>query len=308
MDSRDRFLDPIGWLREKIFESGLENIFKRYYGMYRGIVVDVKDPKKNGRVRIQVPALGHFKPADVPKNNWALPCMNVSVGDPDKTDKQVHGDFDPPELWDQVWVQFENGDSRYPVYMGGWIPDMEVKGKEEIYSEGNKVKVRRTRGGHQIRMSDKKDDVSVSIIKGNGKGEKEKISIIIDNGGKITMKSKEGFVSIEEDSIVVKTKSGAKVDLSGANVSIEDASGDKVLLESGNVKIIGKSQIKISAPIVDIDGSLVKIAKNAGQSAMTGEQFQTIFSTHTHPDKGLPPTPSPPITPGNGLSNRVKIG
>ena len=77
-----------------------------YYGKYRALVTDVKDPEKRGRIRVQCPkVLGDAKSA------WCEPCVPVSY--------DLGGDFAIPKVGEFVWVEFEAGDANYPIYTGG---------------------------------------------------------------------------------------------------------------------------------------------------------------------------------------------
>ncbi len=88
----------------------LELVHQRYWGKYRGIVVDNDDAEKLGRVQVQVPAvLGEVA-------RWALPCV------PYAGDKV--GFFCPPEAGAHVWVEFEGGDPTRPIWVGCfWAKD-----------------------------------------------------------------------------------------------------------------------------------------------------------------------------------------
>ena len=71
----------------------------KYYGKYRGFVADNKDPDKKGRLRIRIPSvLGDQV------SGWALPCAPFT------------GWFMIPEPDKPVWVEFEEGDLRRPIW------------------------------------------------------------------------------------------------------------------------------------------------------------------------------------------------
>lgn len=80
---------------------------KRYYGKYRGLVMENVDPLQIGRVLVQVPALAGELPS-----TWALPCVPAAG--------IQSGIFIVPPIESQVWVEFEQGDSNYPVWTGGF--------------------------------------------------------------------------------------------------------------------------------------------------------------------------------------------
>ncbi len=79
----------------------------RYYGKYRGQVLDNLDPLQLGRVMAQVPALAGETPI-----TWALPCVPAAG--------LQAGIFVVPPIGSQIWVEFEQGDPDYPIWTGGF--------------------------------------------------------------------------------------------------------------------------------------------------------------------------------------------
>lgn len=82
---------------------------RKYIGPYYGIVEATTDPFEIGRCRVRVYTVFGDE-AQTPCNAlpWAAPCFPGFM-------------FMPPQVGDAVWVQFQEGDARYPVYMG-WMP------------------------------------------------------------------------------------------------------------------------------------------------------------------------------------------
>src|SRR5580658_9805159 len=80
---------------------------KRYYGKYRGLVVENIDPMQIGRVLVQVPDVLGVVPS-----SWAMPCVHAAG--------IQSGMFMVPPIGSQVWVEFEQGDSNYPIWTGGF--------------------------------------------------------------------------------------------------------------------------------------------------------------------------------------------
>jgi hypothetical protein len=80
-----------------------------FFGMYRGTVFDNVDPKRLGRVYVQVPQVLADKVA------LATPCAAFAG--------PACGLFAVPENEAPVWVQFEGGDPAHPIYMGGFWDD-----------------------------------------------------------------------------------------------------------------------------------------------------------------------------------------
>jgi hypothetical protein len=78
-----------------------------YYGKYRGFVIENIDPEQIGRVLVQVPDVFGELPS-----SWAMPCVPAAG--------IQSGCFIVPPIGSQVWVEFEQGDSDYPIWTGGF--------------------------------------------------------------------------------------------------------------------------------------------------------------------------------------------
>ncbi len=79
----------------------------RYYGKYRGTVVNNIDPMQMGRLTVQVPDVKGLIPS-----TWAMPCFPISG-------KQM-GAYMIPQIGAGVWVEFEQGDPDFPIWSGCW--------------------------------------------------------------------------------------------------------------------------------------------------------------------------------------------
>ena len=80
---------------------------EKYYGIYRGTVINNIDPMMLGRIMATVPDAGGIIPS-----TWATPCVPLAG-------KQM-GTFMVPQIGAGVWIQFEAGDADRPVWTGGW--------------------------------------------------------------------------------------------------------------------------------------------------------------------------------------------
>jgi uncharacterized protein involved in type VI secretion and phage assembly len=81
---------------------------KRYYGKYRGTVINNIDPMQLGRLLVQVPDVLGLTPS-----SWASPCVPLAgaTGAP-------MGVYLVPTIGAGVWVEFEQGDPEYPLWVG----------------------------------------------------------------------------------------------------------------------------------------------------------------------------------------------
>ncbi len=80
---------------------------QRFYGKYRGTVVNNVDPLQIGRIQAIVPDVSGVSPT-----SWAMPCVPVAGINT--------GVFTVPQLGSGVWVEFEHGDPDRPIWVGGF--------------------------------------------------------------------------------------------------------------------------------------------------------------------------------------------
>ena len=83
----------------------------RFYGVYRGTVVNNIDPLQIGRIQATVPDVSGLTPT-----TWAMPCLPFTG--------KAMGAFMVPQIGSGVFLQFEAGDPDRPVWMGGWWGDV----------------------------------------------------------------------------------------------------------------------------------------------------------------------------------------
>ena len=90
-------------MTDTLLQDLLEHVRGRYYGKYRGVVVDVDAATM--RVKASVPAvLGGVT------SGWAAPCVPYAG-------PQV-GFLMLPDVGSGVWIEFEGGDVSFPIWTG----------------------------------------------------------------------------------------------------------------------------------------------------------------------------------------------
>ncbi|HFE32028.1 MAG TPA: baseplate assembly protein [Gammaproteobacteria bacterium] len=77
----------------------------KYYGKYRGMVLNNVDPLQMGRLQVQVPDVAGLVPT-----TWAMPCAPIAG--------LQNGMFALPVIGSGVWVEFEQGDPEHPIWVG----------------------------------------------------------------------------------------------------------------------------------------------------------------------------------------------
>jgi hypothetical protein len=129
---------------ESLLYDLAEQSRSRHYGKYRGLVRDVDDPLKLGRIRASVPSV--YGDQDSP---WALPAVPFAG--------PAHGLVLLPEVDDGVWIEFEAGDISRPVWTGFWW------GSDEMPDpQGEKVRRLVTPNGLTLAMDDDQSTITLS--------------------------------------------------------------------------------------------------------------------------------------------------
>jgi hypothetical protein len=127
----------------------------RYFGKYRGLVTDVDDPKKMGRIRAKVPSVF----GDGVTSPWALPCTPYA-GD-------GVGNYMIPPVAAGIWIEFEAGDISQPIWSGCWWGKDELPKDENGTRASPPVKIIRTDEGLMVSLDDDKQTITLSDKNGN---------------------------------------------------------------------------------------------------------------------------------------------
>jgi uncharacterized protein involved in type VI secretion and phage assembly len=270
-------------MSEAIPARVLQRAEGRYYGKYRGIVVDNGDPQSRGRVRLRVPAvLGNET------TGWALPCVPFG-GSPDS------GLFAVPEVEATVWVEFEAGDPSYPIWVGAFWTDTPDRSGDGDLGDW-RTRTLRTVGGQVVRLDDEDGATSVTIRHHSG------ASVVIDDDGTIVLSDAGGEV--------------VTLDAQGPGIRLEDASGNVVRTSSSGTTIdngtgasieLSGPSITLKATTIAIDGQVVQVG-GGGEPVLKGSTFLQGYLAHTHPTGVGPSGPPVPTTEPTSLSVKVQTG
>jgi hypothetical protein len=164
------------------------NETKKYYGKYRGTVLQNIDPMQMGRIVVIVPDVSAVLPS-----SWAMPCVPIAG-------KQM-GSYFVPQIGSGVWVEFEQGDPDYPIWTGCfWGSAAEVPA---LALAGNPL--------------------SPSIVLGTGLMNTVAVSDVPGPTGGIMLKSTTGaFILVNDTGIYIQNGKGASVTLVGPTVTINE--------------------------------------------------------------------------------------
>lgn len=254
---------------EKVVASLVQKIEYRFYGKYRGFVVDNADPEQLGRLKVKVPSvLGN----DV-VTGWAVPCVPYG-GDANL------GFLFIPEVNAGVWVEFEEGDLEFPIWVGTfWSKpggESELpKPNEADGSEHGSVqdpptrKIIKTKKGHTIQFEDADGEEMITIFEAT-------------NSHVVTM---------NKDGIKITDGVGNEIKMDGQGLICKDKNDNAITMDSSGITI---------------KSNQIKIGENATEPLVLGNQLKTalnnwvntVFATHMHTGNlGAPTTPPLPGAP-----------
>ena len=160
----------------------------KYFGKFRGTVMNNQDPIGTGRIQALVPDVFGDRPSD-----WALPCLPLAGKDT--------GTFVVPAIGSNVWVEFERGDPHFPIWVGGFwgnASDM-PQGGSNPGPAGSRIVIQ-TQMRNSITVSD-----------------------FDDGTGGILLQSRDGAsVRIDHAGITIQNGQGASIRLVGPTVDINN--------------------------------------------------------------------------------------
>jgi len=114
----------------------------QFTGKYRGTVTNNQDPQNRGRLAVQVSDV-----SNVQTSTWALPCAHFAGNQ--------SGFFSVPPVGANVWVEFEQGNSDYPIWSGCfWGSGGEVPTQATSAPPGVQSIVLQSVGGNILMLSD----------------------------------------------------------------------------------------------------------------------------------------------------------
>ncbi|MBN1875047.1 MAG: baseplate assembly protein [Anaerolineae bacterium] len=175
---------------QELLEQLLDFVRSRYFGKYRGTVVDNSDPTGRGRLQVQTPAvLGDLQV-------WAMPCVPYA-GD-------GVGFYSLPEPGTGVWVEFEGGDPSYPIWTGCFWADNQLPDESDAA-----IKIWKTES-LTLRLDDANDELLAEATSGS------KITIASD----VITASGGATHTVGSSGVTSDSGGSGKVEITSASVSV----------------------------------------------------------------------------------------
>jgi uncharacterized protein involved in type VI secretion and phage assembly len=164
------------------------NNVNKFFGKYRGVVIDNVDPLQTGRLMVQVPDVSNILPS-----TWAMPCLPFAG--------IQSGLYAVPEIGSTVWVEFEQGNPDYPIWVGCfWGTAADVPALALAGAPGLQQIVVQTTGQNTLLISD-----------------------VPGPTGGIMLKSSTGaLISVSDIGITISNGQGATIAMTGPAVTINE--------------------------------------------------------------------------------------
>lgn len=158
-----------------------------FFGKYRATVINNIDPMQMGRLMVQVPDVSNVLPS-----TWAMPCLPFAG--------TQSGMFVLPAIGSGVWVEFEQGNSDYPIWVGCyWGSAGEVPAMAQAGPPGVQAIVIQTTGQNTLMISD-----------------------VPGPTGGILLQSNSGAMIAINDVGITITNGAATIELTGPSVTVND--------------------------------------------------------------------------------------
>lgn len=237
-------------------------------GVVVGVVTNLNDPDKLGRVKVKYPWLD-----DTQESDWArLAQPGAGNG---------RGLFLPPEVNDEVLIAFEQGDFNRPYVIGG-LWNTKDKPPAAAVAEG-KVTLRtlKTRAGHVIELGEDDGGNKGYILLKTATG---RLITISDTDKQIQIKSDKHTLTLDDQGQAVKIESGGTLELKGSGQKLSfsqsgieiSGPGGKLQIATGGIELTANTNLTMkgnanvdvqanamlnikSSAILNIQGTLVKI-------------------------------------------------
>jgi len=190
---------------------------QRENGIVIGVVQDLDDPERLGRVRVRLPHLNDEL------TDWSRQATPMGGRD--------RGLFFRPEVGDEVLVACEQGDPRRTVVVGALWSKADPPPEDDGRATDNNWRFFRSRSGHLLKFDDTSGAERIEIV-GSGDGHKLVIDVsgkaiqISCSSGDVSISAPAGQVSIDADRVSITAKSsmtldgGTKLTAKGATVAI----------------------------------------------------------------------------------------
>lgn len=245
-------------------------------------VVDNRDPKNMGRVKVQF-VWQQLEDHPQDKTSGWLRVQTPHAGSSEIVAKD-RGFFFIPEIDDQVMVGYEYGDPDRPFVMGSLY---HVNNTDGMVGE-NTLKALRTRSGHILEFNDDEGgdwgitikDAEGNIIHVNTKEKNIEITSpesLILTAKNISMQAEENVQIAAKQNVEVTAEADINTGAKG-NLALQ-AEGDLEASASGNIIVEAQSELSIAGQSVAMEGKS-EVTINGNKTVVAGKMTTVQGAAH----------------------------
>jgi uncharacterized protein involved in type VI secretion and phage assembly len=208
---------------EMLLERTAHGLGGRWFGIYPGLVSDIKDPNGSGRVKVTLP----WSPDTASDHYEAWARVTTFMGGNNR------GSWFIPDVNDEVLLAFESGDPRRPYVLGGLWNGSDKPPQSMDGGGQNNLKVLRSRNGVKITLDDTSGQENCIVETPGG----QKITLHDGPGSVEVVDSNGNSVKMQASGITVNAS--AKVTVTASMVEV---SASMVTVNAGMSKFSGVVQ------------------------------------------------------------------
>ncbi len=253
---------------DQVVANLIQKVEQRFYGKYRGIVVDNADPEDLGRLKLSVPSVLGSEVV----TGWATPCVPYGG-------MENQGFLFIPEVDAGIWVEFEEGDLEFPIWVGTYWskpggeselpkPNDDTGAEEGSVQSPPTRKIIKTVQGHTLQFEDAGEDLRILITDGENENR------VLLSGGGIQIVNKNNTIELSDQGITIQDGNG--------NIVTQDANGTTLTDSNGNEMVMDALSGFPAGP---------GIKMNAGTGRVCMEDLVTWLLSHQHVGNMGAPTP-----------------
>jgi uncharacterized protein involved in type VI secretion and phage assembly len=205
----------------------------KQFGVEIGIVTNVQDPEKLGRIKVCFPRL-----PGKPEGDWCRVAQPFAGAG--------RGFYCLPQVNDEVLIAFERGEAHRP-YVIGSLWNGQDKPMPDAYTDDNSRTMIQTKSGHQIVIDDKNGEEKIVIADKSGNRTltfdvKRKKFLVEAKAGDVEIHAEKKIVLDCED-LEIKTKKTGKIDI-GTTFDLNVS--DKANIKAGPQLNLKASRVNIN--------------------------------------------------------------
>jgi uncharacterized protein involved in type VI secretion and phage assembly len=180
---------------------------QRENGVVIGVVADLDDPERLGRVRVKLPHLADQM------SDWSRQATPMGGHE--------RGLFFRPEIGDEVLVACEQGDPRRTIVVGALWSKVDPPPPDDGNTTDNNWRFFRSRSGHLLKFDDTSGSERIEIV-GSGGDHKLVIDVsgrkieITCSSGDVSISAPTGKVEIDASQVAIKAQASLSIEAGGS--------------------------------------------------------------------------------------------